>query len=204
MIEGSTEDPTLYAAQKNRPAIARVRWWLTGLAAFMVFVCSGLSAQPLHEPPLDVLGLLQVVVGEDPARAAARAELAENSDLRLTPMILEMLQFVRTRAEVEDLYTLLRARSRAQLEDNADVWWRWWWAKKSPLHPDYGEFKAALYSLIDPKFETYFRGRGLASAIRLDEVRSPGRHPASAQAAHAACRESEVSRRRQRSLRYRS
>ncbi|MGH8761139.1 MAG: DUF3179 domain-containing (seleno)protein, partial [Burkholderiales bacterium] len=143
-----------------------------------VLVCGGLPAQPLREPPrqplVNLTGLLHVVTGEDAERAAARAELAASGDPRLTPMILEMLPLVPTHEEARELYAILRAGSGQRFGDDQDAWWRWWWARKAPLHPEYGEFKAALYSLIDPRFEKYFRGRGLASSIRLDEVRWGG------------------------------
>ncbi len=149
-----------------------VRGWL--LAAATVLGGAGVLAQPLREPALDIPGLLQIIVGEDTERAAALAELAASGDPSLTPMILELLQFAPSSVDAQALYDILRTRSGARLGNDYDAWWRWWWAQKAPLHAEYGEFKAALYQLIDPRFEAYFRGRGLASAIRLDEVRWGG------------------------------
>ena len=42
-------------------------------------------------------------------------------------------------------------------------------------HPDYAEFKAALYERIDPRFREYFGNRPKAM-IRLDEIRRGGVH----------------------------
>ena len=52
-----------------------------------------------------------------------------------------------------------------------DDWFRWSWARQPALHPDYGQFKARIYALIDPRFGDYFAG---ASTVRLDEVRWGG------------------------------
>ncbi len=145
---------------------------LTTALAALIGVAA--SAQPLREPPLDVPGLLMVVEGKHSERTAERAALAVNDDPRLTPMILELLPFVPPGEEARDLYATLGARNGVRLEADPDVWWRWWWAQKAALHPGYGEFKAALYGLLDPRFEAYFAGRGLPGAVRLDEIRWGG------------------------------
>ncbi|MCG8371851.1 MAG: DUF3179 domain-containing protein, partial [Proteobacteria bacterium] len=54
-----------------------------------------------------------------------------------------------------------------------DKWYEWIWNQDEQKHPSYPEFKALLYSLIDPKFGGYFSS-DYASDIRLDEVRWGG------------------------------
>jgi hypothetical protein len=59
----------------------------------------------------------------------------------------------------------LRCRARPR--------YRWLWSIQPGEHPDYAEFKAALYESIDPRFREYFANRPKA-IIRLDEIRWGG------------------------------
>ena len=49
------------------------------------------------------------------------------------------------------------------------AWHQWIWAQPYDPHPDYAEFKGALYGQIDPGFTAFFPP-GAPSLIRLDEI----------------------------------
>jgi hypothetical protein len=52
-------------------------------------------------------------------------------------------------------------------------WQRWLWSQPYDPHPDYGEFKAVVYSQLDRRFADFF-GTPLKTAIRLDEEQLGG------------------------------
>ncbi|MGH8597410.1 MAG: DUF3179 domain-containing protein, partial [Gammaproteobacteria bacterium] len=56
---------------------------------------------------------------------------------------------------------------------DVDALYEWLWSAERATYPDYSEFKARLYELIDPRFREYFAGRR-QSLIRLDEIRWGG------------------------------
>ena len=90
------------------------------------------------------------------------------------PMALEAFTYTnsnRVRIELNDI--LLETRGEGDVVDIND-YYRWIWNKKFEPNAGYGNFKADLYRLIDPKFDTYFRDRQQTARIRLDEIRWGG------------------------------
>ena len=64
----------------------------------------------------------------------------------------------------------------AGIDTNRDTeaWYREIWNEPYDPHPQYAQFKARLYSEIDPSFAEYFVDQAPAT-IRLDEIRWGGR-----------------------------
>jgi len=85
------------------------------------------------------------------------------------PMALEIVRFVPLRSTTRDLFALV-ARKTGAPDHGTDwaAWMRWQWARAAPP-PSFAAFKAALYAMLDPRFERYFSGNP-ATLIRLDEV----------------------------------
>ena len=89
-----------------------------------------------------------------------------------TPMFLEMFGLMPNNyTESLALEHLMKASGLQTRDLNA--LYEWAWAQDLALHPDYAEFKAQLYELIDPRFREYFEKRPKTS-IRLDEIRWGG------------------------------
>ena len=86
-----------------------------------------------------------------------------------TVMALEVLNLQRDPDIARPLLALLDAKTGENFGYRFNLWYSWLWKKDQKVPETYADFKAALYSLIDPKFETYFLGR-YESDIRMDEV----------------------------------
>ena len=88
-------------------------------------------------------------------------------------MLLEMVGLIPDRTTQLGVLTLLEQASGRRFGGDLDEWYGWLWAMESGEHPDYAEFKAALYEQIDPRFREYFANRP-NTIIRLDEIRWGG------------------------------
>jgi hypothetical protein len=67
------------------------------------------------------------------------------------------------------LLEFLEAQTGQSFGNNLNRWREWIWSRPYDPHPDYGAFKGALYTPIDPRFEDFFR-EPFKSSIRLDQV----------------------------------
>lgn len=88
------------------------------------------------------------------------------------PMLLEMVGLMASSYTQSLAVDHLIKVSKIQTRDINDLY-QWVWDQNLVLHPDYAEFKARLYELIDPRFREYFKNRP-KTAIRLDEIRWGG------------------------------
>lgn len=96
-------------------------------------------------------------------------KLEKNWSPALIPMVLETIHYSSSVVVRSSLSDALRKNTGQKLEDPGE-WYQWLWNQAEHLSPDYGEFKASLYGLIDSRFEHYFRGRQASAQIRLDEI----------------------------------
>ncbi len=88
------------------------------------------------------------------------------------PMLLEMLGFMpdsSVQRRVVELLVKVSGRSAGDVNEL----YEWLWSIDPVAHPEYSEFKAAVYEGIDPRFREYFDKRPKTS-IRLDEIRWGG------------------------------
>ncbi|MEO0881656.1 MAG: DUF3179 domain-containing protein [Pseudomonadota bacterium] len=105
---------------------------------------------------------------------AAFDDINASWDVAYVPFLLELSRYAAS-AETERLaLATLRAQSGEDFGRNSNDWYHWWWNQPAAQTVDYGDFKADLYRHIDPRFETYFKGRQDSARIRLDEVRWGG------------------------------
>ena len=120
------------------------------------------------------LGAFTAVVGDDESRALAALERIERrGDESSTAMLIEMVHLAPSRRVLVRLIALIEKATRLPFDGNVDAWYEWLWSADRPIHPDYAEFKAALYAPIDARFREYFDGHP-KSIIRLDEIRWGG------------------------------
>jgi Protein of unknown function (DUF3179) len=103
---------------------------------------------------------------------ASLAQVVTGWRTSYAPMLLEMFGLMPNNytesLALEHLMKVSGLESR-----NLNTMYEWVWAQDLTLHPDYAEFKAQLYELIDPRFREYFEKRP-KTAIRLDEIRWGG------------------------------
>lgn len=63
----------------------------------------------------------------------------------------------------------LEKQTKQKFGDDLGKWRRWFWSQPYDPHPDYAEFKARVYSVIDPRMASFFPPK-VKAEIRLDEV----------------------------------
>lgn len=88
-------------------------------------------------------------------------------------LLLEAARFARDRRSKNSIFSVLKSQTGQDFGRDYDEWFKWIWSRSNPAHPDYADFKSALYAKIDPRFAEYFSNRHDAT-IRLDEVRWGG------------------------------
>ncbi|MEO0853645.1 MAG: DUF3179 domain-containing protein, partial [Cyanobacteria bacterium J06648_11] len=117
-----------------------------------------------------VLALLGLGLGE---QEEAIAYISEHWTPELTPMLLDALTLVRQSIYSREAIAILEQRTGQKHGFDIQAWYQWVWNQPVAEHPEYGEFKSALFGLIDPRFYPYFSGDRPRN-IRLDEVRWGG------------------------------
>ncbi len=85
-------------------------------------------------------------------------------------MLIESLYFSQRRPVAQDLIEMLENKTGQHYGADVESWYRWLWNKPASYGREYFHFKANLYSLIDPRFGSYFAQRQDQTTIRLDEV----------------------------------
>jgi hypothetical protein len=133
--------------------------------AALLLAARGLQAQA---PQADDRGLFTRLLWEEDREQALRL-IKDNWHTGFTPLLLEVVRLIQDPAFARRLLVLLGGKTGKTFQYDVDEWWRWQWSQERELHPRYADYKAALYSLIDPKFQGYFRSDHTAK-IRLDEV----------------------------------
>ncbi len=99
--------------------------------------------------------------------------LEANWQQEFVPMLLEVLVLIRQPSTLRGLVNLLETQTGETHGTDLNAWYNWLWSQPPLEHPDYPEFKAALYGLLDSRFTAYFNSNRPAT-IRLDEVRWGG------------------------------
>ncbi len=104
---------------------------------------------------------------------AALARIREQWRNAYFAILLETAGFLPRGAARAGALQWLSKVSGAPPGSEPDRYYAWLWSIDPGMHPDYAEFKAALYEPIDGRFREYFANRPKAS-IRLDEIRWGG------------------------------
>ena len=128
------------------------------------------GGEQLEDDPTAVVGeFLLLLLGTPEGKQQALDFISDSWQPSFTPMLLEVLTFNREPAFGTQLVQLLEDKTGRSFGFNIAQWQQWLWNQPPLLYPLYGEFKSALYGLIDDKFENYFSATRVAT-IRLDEV----------------------------------
>ena len=114
--------------------------------------------------------LADLLSRETPACLESLAALQSNWDTNLVPFILDSLHLIppEGRRGVV-LWKLLEKMTGQSFRRDRLRWINWLWKQQFTMHPDYPEFKAAVYETIDPRFRWWFY-RGMPHTIRIDEI----------------------------------
>ena len=90
------------------------------------------------------------------------------------PQILEAISYTRNSSGTQKLISLLQTMTGQNFGTDMNQWYFWLWNQPEAIADGYANFKADIYSNIDPKFDRYFRNRQASARIRLDEIRWGG------------------------------
>ncbi len=120
------------------------------------------------------LAVFHALAGQDEAGAqTALKRIGDNWQNAYAAMLLEMVGFVPSRRVQAGVIAQLEKASGVRFDGDINRMYEWLWSSETGTHPDYAEFKAAIYAPIDPRFREYFDKRPPA-IIRLDEIRWGG------------------------------
>ena len=136
-----------------------------------------ISAEPAPNPPqkrmlVPINQFLSMLRSGMPGVEAVMGQVEKNWDISYLPMMLEAGRFLPPREQAVVLRKL-ETKTGLNYGGDFDKWMQWMWKQEFEPHPDYAQFKAILYSKIDPRFTEYFVQTENAT-IRLDEVRWGG------------------------------
>lgn len=95
--------------------------------------------------------------------------ISENWQPEFIPMVLEVVYLQKDPEVVRPLLSLMNRKEGWEANFEFNSWYKRLWSEDQKVLSNYADFKAGIYKFIDPKFETYFKGRYEAD-IRLDEI----------------------------------
>lgn len=105
---------------------------------------------------------------------AALLKIRNNWDTAYIPILLEIIPYTASHTAERGAFDLLKEKTGENFGIDVNDWYQWWWNQPAHQTVDYADFKANLYRIIDPRFETYFKDRQSSAQIRLDEIRWGG------------------------------
>jgi hypothetical protein len=142
------------------------------LVAALTFGSSlAVAATPENERVIN--SFMQLVTGDDDYAEQAFDYIDDQWHPGFVAMALDVLSVAGASERTARLWSLLEAKTQRSAGNGVSEWYEWLWNRPEALHPAYGDFKAALYSLIDPAFRAYFSS-DRRTEIRLDEIRWGG------------------------------
>jgi hypothetical protein len=134
---------------------------------------AGPTAAPAEPIPLAVFA--DVIGGDESKALAAIARIGDNWRESSAALLIEMVPRIPSRRVLLGCIALIEKVSGRPFDGSVEPWYEWLWSSERPVHPDYAQFKALLYTPIDSRFGEYFSGHP-KSIIRLDEIRWGGVH----------------------------
>ena len=121
--------------------------------------------------PVEYLSFFDLMQGRDPLRSeTVLQEISATWTPAYIPQLLETVRFTRDPRVRAGIFDLLREKTDQDIGNDYSSWSQWLWQQPELITDDYAEFKATLYSAIDPRFTRYFEGRTDSADIRLDEI----------------------------------
>lgn len=143
--------------------------------ALTLIISAGVGAS---EPPANRIDYREFIELIDTSNIAVKNNFLDELDTHWLPeytaMTLEAMRFSDSPKLRMDLEKLLQAKTGYRQASNLNEWYQWLWNKPEIVSDDYANFKAALYQLIDPTFQRYFKDRQTTAKIRMDEIRWGG------------------------------
>ena len=124
--------------------------------------------------PLPVFWAL--LFADEPTALASVQRIKDGWSNAYAPLLIELfgeLRHPKIRNEVAQLLNRTSGLGAGSAQVHFAGWYEWLWSIDPGVHPDYAEFKASYYELLDPRFREYFANRPNTS-IRLDEIRWGG------------------------------
>ncbi|KAA3639342.1 MAG: DUF3179 domain-containing protein [Bacteroidetes bacterium] len=119
---------------------------------------------------IDTLLIFQQLIGNDhEKKTAALKFLRDNWSESYIAPLLDILALTRDVWQQRVIKTLLREQVPSIIPDYYEGI-QWLWKKQPTYGAFYADFKAYLYSALDPAFYDYFHKRGQQTTIRLDEI----------------------------------
>ncbi|MEO0982859.1 MAG: DUF3179 domain-containing protein [Pseudomonadota bacterium] len=152
--------------------------------ATLAFTAQGRASEVDAPPVLAPVGLERAVSPQTYLTLLASSDTGEINqalaeiEAAYTPALATQLVEVAilsgtSRAE-RGVIDILERRTGETFGGDYRAWFKWIWAQPEAITADYAEFKADLYSIIDPRFAGYFSNRQDTARIRLDEIRWGG------------------------------
>ena len=147
---------------------------LSALSAMSALSASARAADPAARDAVLPLSVFYSLFDDDRRRAlAALGRIGAEWQDGYAALLIELLGFLTERQTQAGVVALLDRAAGRPLGDDLDRRYAWLWSINPRPHPDYAEFKAALYEQIDPRFREYF-ANDRQTLIRLDEIRWGG------------------------------
>ncbi len=132
------------------------------------------AAAPASETDVVGLSTFFTLLSQDESQAArALSVISARWRPAYTVMIVELAEFAPNPSIQAKMIVLLENTTGERRGYDLSKWYVWIWQNLRETHPDYAEFKAALYEKIDPRFREYFY-KNPRTEIRLDEIRWGG------------------------------
>ena len=163
-----------------KTSITRATGYRSSILILLLAACFAvqpLAAQSAGKPPaaprpvVVPLAAFYSLADEDEAKALASLKrIGDNWRDAYAAMLLEMIGFLPSRRVQSSVITLLEKVAGRTFGGDLNRGYEWLWSIEPGAHPDYAEFKAALYAQLDPGFRDYFQDKPHA-IIRLDEIR---------------------------------
>ncbi len=171
---GKSHGSALCVQEGMTPSLSQLRFVVFSLCAAVVAqAAAALPRTPVERdwsPAAEFLGL---VLAEEAEFEAGLQSVSERWQPSFFPFLIETARFcgLSRRASI---FELLEKKSGETLGTDFEAAFRWVWSQEIAFHPEYAGFKAQLYRLIDPRFESYFDDFTDQARIRLDEIRWGG------------------------------
>ena len=145
----------------------------TALAAAAQVCAQAPAAKPVAGAPVPLQAFLGVLNTNQVAAKVFLGRIRDGWRIAYTAPLLELMAFVPVLSVQTEVLAQLERVTGQRSGGDLNPLYEWLWAREPGEHPDYAEFKAALYEQVDPRFREYF-GKERESIIRLDEVRWGG------------------------------
>jgi hypothetical protein len=146
---------------------------ITLLFSIIFLGCALFFAQDSYSKENIAQTFVNLVTSDENGKQQSLKYIKNNWEPSFTIMMLEVIYLTRAPSITAEYIKLMEEKTGKDFGYNIDKWYEWIWNQDNMDHKQYAEFKSILYSLIDPKFATYFNSN-YTSKIRLDEVRWGG------------------------------